>query len=65
MRESFSGIQYKGIVWGNYWGNPDKYLKKLDIGKIQFKKEKINDPKIITKLVVNGVRVKDAEITEH
>ena len=61
--ESFSGIQYKGVVWGNYWGNPDKYLKKLDINKIKFKEDTPTRPKQITKLVVDGVRI--YEDTEH
>lgn len=56
-RESFSGILYKGFEWGNYWSRTDKYLKKLDISKIKFKKENETTIPIITKLVVNNERV--------
>ena len=57
-RESFSGVLYKGFEWGNYWGNPDKYLKKMDLSKISFTEEKVNTSEpIITKLVINGKRV--------
>lgn len=56
-RESFSGILYKGFEWGNYWGNTDKYLKKLDIEKIAFKVGDNKNKPVVTKLVVNGRRV--------
>lgn len=56
-KESFSGVLYKGFLWGNYWSNPDKYLKKINISKIKFKKENETTIPIITKLVVNSERV--------
>ena len=56
-KESFSGVLYKGFEWDNYWGRTDKYLKKLDISKIEFKKENETTVPIITKLVVNSERV--------
>lgn len=56
-RESFSGILYQGLTWGNYCNRTDLYLKPLDITKVNFKKETEHNQKVVTKLVVNGVRI--------
>lgn len=28
-KESMSGVMYKGLEWGNYYDNPDKWLKSI------------------------------------
>lgn len=56
-KESFSGILYDGVKWGNYCNRTDLYLKPINVSKIKFENDKNNSPKTITKLIINGKKV--------